>query len=35
LCHIRDILKKSGGTIKLNPDFKNGTEFIVKLKGRA
>jgi signal transduction histidine kinase len=32
LFHVKSIIDEMGGTIKVNTDIKNGTEFIIKLK---
>lgn len=35
LYHIKDVLRKMGGSIELNKDKKDGTEFVLKLEGGA
>ncbi len=33
LYHVKDILRKTGGSIKVNPEFEDGAEFKVKFRG--
>lgn len=33
LYHVKDILRKNGGSIRCNPEYESGAEFIVRLRG--